>query len=185
MVKKIIKEEVELNEYDRASFNNKYNKLPKDRVDKINDYSMERQKLNGFNFIMGGENVYFGKSDIYINKNQEIINKHKNDFGYNDTIQIVCKNIIDDQKREGTDVMNIYCKFIPGIGTFKRDSDNINGTSLEVKSIESEHKLTPKTPKDEVDFCNALKDIILNTFNDANKYPDVLSIKFNRNLFYK
>ena len=81
--------------------------------------------------------------------------------------------------------MDIYCKFIPGTGTFNSGSGNVNGTSLVVTSIKSKAGLTPKTPKDEVNFCNALKDVILNTFNDARNYPDVLSIKFDRNLFYK
>jgi hypothetical protein len=81
--------------------------------------------------------------------------------------------------------MNIYCKFLTGIATFNKGDSKENEISLEVKSIESEHKLTPKTPKDEVNFCNALKDIILNTFNNASIYPNVTSIKFDRNLFYK
>jgi hypothetical protein len=185
VIKKIIKEEMGLNEYDRAAFADKYNKLPNDRISKITDYSKKRQKLNGFTFTMGNQNVYFGKVDIYINKNQKIVNKHKTDFGYTDTIQIVCKNIVSEDNHEFYDVMNIYCKFMPGMGTFNRGSGNVNGTSLEVISINSEGNLKPKTPRDEVNFCNALKDVILNTFNDARNYPDVLSIKFGRNLFYK
>jgi hypothetical protein len=147
-------------------------------------YSKDRQKLNGFIFLLNNENVYFGKDDIYININQHLPNKHKTDYGYNETIQIVCKNIVDSENHEFSDVMNINCVFIPGMGMFDNDGTP-KQTYLQIKSIESEHKLTPKTPKDEINFCSVLKDKILKTFSDKSGFPYITEIKIARNLFYK
>ena len=67
LVKKIIKEEVELNEYDRETFDSKYGNLPTDRKNKIMDYSKERQIKNGISFTSDKDHVlYITPSDISI-----------------------------------------------------------------------------------------------------------------------
>lgn len=61
-----VNEQKALLEYDRSGFRHKYSSLPQDRMDKIMDYSKERQIKNGISFTRnGGKDVlYVTPSDI-------------------------------------------------------------------------------------------------------------------------
>lgn len=61
-----INEQKALLEYDRSTFRSKYDNLPKDRMDKIIDYSTERQVKNGISLTNNdGKDCYYVTEDDF------------------------------------------------------------------------------------------------------------------------
>jgi hypothetical protein len=192
LVKKIIKEEVELNEYDRMSFNQKYQNLPKDKAIEINKFSADRQKLYGIKMVLKNDDtkiIYITPSDIGIH-NFGIIEFDKNQLSeisklpingeITKEITFTVQNIVQDNGEN-----NIWERFHI-IGNFVKLTDKERPDfKLNVTSIKSNKDYIPQTPKDNVAFINQVKSTLLKLYNNKGEFPYITDVVIDRNAFYR
>ena len=194
MVKKIIKEEVELNEYDRMGFNQKYKNLPKDKAIEINKFSTERQKLYGIKMVSKNDAnniIYITPSDIDIH-NFNTIKFDKNELseisklpingGITKAITFTVVNVVNNDNNNKWERFTIIGDFIKL--TDKESPD----FKFNVTSIKSENEYSdyiPQTPKDNVAFINQVKSVLLKLYNNKGEFPYISDVVIDRNVFYK
>jgi hypothetical protein len=191
LVKKIIKEEVELNEYDRMGFNQKYKNLPKDKAIEINKFSTERQKLYGIKMVSKNDAnniIYITPSDIgqfykiNFDKNELFeISKLPINGGITKAITFSVQNVVNDDNNNKWEKFTIIGDFIK-LTDKERPDFKFNVTSIK---SENDYDYIPQTPKDNVAFINQVKSVLLKLYNNRGEFPYISDVVIDRNAFYK
>lgn len=194
LIKKVINEELTLNEYDRGGFNDKYQNLPKDRIDNINKYSIERQKLNGIAMVLkddANEIAYITPKDINFNvsgdfdikfNDKDFFSKMKvNDKKHFYTEFRVSNTVFVGAANEGDYVLN----FVVGGELTKLTDKERPDLKCNVTHIKCLENFIPQTQKDNIRLNNRIKDVLIEKYSNRGLFPYFSDVVIDRNAIYR